>query len=120
MNSVVQTTPFTVTITESCPQPNTLTASVLVDQEYSITDTALLYTFDPFTADPVTCGITYTYAVSDPAGDPVIFAFDGATQTFTFDYSADLAPLVDPLAQFKDYTITVTGTTGLVTPSSVT
>ena len=120
MNSVVQTSPFTVSITESCPQPNTLTASVLVDQEYSITDAALTYTFDPFTADPVTCGIIYTYTVPDPAGDPVIVAFDGATRTFMFDYSADLAPLVDPLAQFKDYTITVTGTAGLVSPSSVT
>ena len=48
-------------------------------QEYSITDTALTYTFDPFTADPAICDITYTYAVSDPAGDPVIFSFDGAT-----------------------------------------
>ena len=79
----------------------------------------MTYTFDPFTADPAICDITYTYAVSDPAGDPVIFSFDGATYTFTFDYSVDLAPLVDPLAQFKYYTITVTGTTGLVTPSSV-
>ena len=57
--------------------------------------------------------------MSESAGDPVVSVFDGATQTFTFDYTADLDPLVNPLAEFKVYTVTVTGTAGLVIPESV-
>lgn len=69
---------------------------------------------------PAFCEVAYTYSFADINGDPVVSVFDSDTQTFTFDYTADLDPLVDPLAEFKDYTMTVTGTAGLVTPQSVT
>ena len=49
-------------------------------------------------------------------GKVVIDSFDAPSRTFTFLYAANLSPLVDPLAPFKDYTITVTGTSGEITP----
>ena len=45
--------------------------------------------------------------------------FDDVLRTFTFDHTAGLTPLVDPLAAFTDFTITVSGTAGLVTPVTV-
>ena len=45
----------------------------------------------------------------------MVSVFDSDSRTFTFEYTPDLDPLVDGLALFKDYTVTVTGTTGLVT-----
>lgn len=52
-------------------------------------------------------------------GNPVISSYSEATQTFTFKYITNLDPLVNPLAQFKDYTIRVTGTAGDVFTTSV-
>ena len=92
----------------------------LTDQEYTLTAASVSFTFDEFTVTPSpTCTIDYTFDMSDSAiGGPVV-AFDASTRTFTFDYVADLNPLVNTFALFKDYTVTVTGTTGLVTPTSV-
>ena len=61
----------------------------------------------------------YTFTLSDPAGDPVV-TLDSTTQTFSFEHLTDLNPLIDPLNEFMDYTVTVTGTSGLITPVSVT
>ena len=88
-------------------------------QEYTLTEASVSFTFDVFPISPAICEVIYTYVVSESAGDPVVSVFDGATQTFTFDYTADLDPLVNPLAEFKVYTVTVTGTAGLVIPESV-
>ena len=49
----------------------------------------------------------------------MVSVFDSDSRTFTFEYTPDLDPLVDRLALFKDYTVTVTGTTGLVTSTSI-
>ena len=91
----------------------------LTDQEYTLTAASVSFTFNEFTVAPSpTCTIDYTFDMSDSAtGGPVV-AFDAPTRTFTFDYVADLNPLVNTFALFKDYTVTVTGTTGLVTPTS--
>ena len=51
----------------------------MIAQEYTITGAALTYTFDPFTVDPTFCDVTYIYTISDPAGAPVVQAFDGPT-----------------------------------------
>ena len=49
----------------------------------------------------------------------MVSVFDSDSRTFIFEYIADLDPLVDRLALSKDYTVTVTGTAGLVTSTSI-
>ena len=114
-----QTTPFTVTIASSCTTPITLDPSVLVDQEYTLTGPSVPYTFDAFPVDPPICDITYTHSFAEATGTTVVSVFDSDSRTFTFEYDSDLDPLVDRLALFKDYTVTVTGTAGLITSASV-
>ena len=104
----------------SCPQPTTFTPSVLTNQEYTITGTGKSYNFPTFTIDPINCAIVYTYSMKESStGNVVIASFNGLTRLFEFLYTNDLNPLVNPLNQFKDYTVTVTGTSGLVTPGIV-
>ena len=83
---------------------------MLIDQEYTLTGTSVDYTFDVFLVDPPICDITYTYSLAEATGEPVVSVSD--SRTFTFEYITDLDPLVDRLALFKDYTVTVTGTAG--------
>ena len=87
---------------------------MLADQEYTLTGTSVNYIFDVFPVDPSVCDIIYTYSFAEATGEPVISVFDSDSRTFTFEYNPDLDPLVDRLALFKDYTVTVTGTAGLV------
>lgn len=94
--------------------------ATLLNQEYTLTASSVPYTFAEFTVAPASeCIITYTHIVSENATGDLVVTFDASTKTFTFEYLPNLAPLVDPLALFKDYTITVTGTAGDVTPQSV-
>ena len=82
-------------------------------QEYTITDTAKTYQFDPFIVDPAGCPITYTYLVSPPAADGAI-TFDAATRTFTFFNDADLT-----IAMANPYGVLIKGTAGSETPVEV-
>ena len=52
-------------------------------------------------------------------GNVVVTSFDGPTRLFKFLYTTNLNPLVNPLNQSKDYKVTVTGTSGLITPETV-
>ena len=88
---------------------------MLEDQEYILTSKSVDYNFDAFSIDPSICDITYTYSLAEVTGNPVVSVFDSDSRTFTFEYNPDLDPLFDRLALFKDYTVTVTGTAGLVT-----
>ena len=72
------------------------------------------YTVPVYTSDPVWCDITYSYTITDPSGDPVL-SFDALTQTFTFDYSSDV---ILSGSDFIDYTVTVTGEAGNITPTT--
>ena len=108
---VESTVPFTITIVDPCDAPVGVTGSVLTDQEYTITQTALPYTVPVYTSDPVWCDITYSYTITDPSGDPVL-SFDALTQTFTFNYSTDV---ILSGSDFIDYTVTVVGEAGNVT-----
>ena len=72
------------------------------------------YIFNEFTVDPPACHITYTYSFAEATGVPVVSVFNSDSRAFTFEYTPDLDPLVDRLALFKDYIVTVTGTAGLV------
>jgi hypothetical protein len=67
-----------------------------------------------YTADPVWCAITYNYSITTPDGDAAV-TFDLTTtiRTFSFSQETDLSLSG---ATFKDYTITVTGQAGNVTP----
>ena len=48
-----------------------------------------------------------------------MITFDSLTRAFTFEHTTDLSPLIDPLSEFIDYTVTVSGTSGLVNPTEV-
>ena len=83
-----------------------------------MTDTQLTYQVPPFTIDPAFCDIVYTYTVKDGNGDDFAACsncFDPATQLFTFHYDADLG-VSGP--DFIDYTVEVTGTAGVKTPTA--
>ena len=90
-----QTSLFTVTIAPSCPTPISFDPSVLVDQEYTLTDTSVDYIFDAFPVNPSVCDITYIYSLAEATGDPVVSVYDSDSRTFTFAYNPDLDPLVD-------------------------
>ena len=80
-------------------------------QEYTITGTAKTYEITPFTSDPAWCAVTYTYSISDPAGDAAVsFNDDASVREFTFHYDADL-DLCGPAS--TDYTVTVFGEIGI-------
>ena len=83
-------------------------------QEYTITDTAKTYQFDPFIVEPAGCPITYTYLVSPPAADGAI-TFDAATRTFTFFNDEDLTIAIE-----NPYGILIKGAAGSATPVEAT
>ena len=58
----------------SCPQPTNFTPSVLTNQEYTITGTAIYYTFPAFTIDPINCVVVYTYAMTETSTGNVVVA----------------------------------------------
>ena len=68
-----------------CKTLTSITASTMVPQEYTITDTAKTYQFEPFTTDPPGCPVTYTYLIT-PGGAADAISFDEPTRTFTFYY----------------------------------
>ena len=64
----------------SCPQPTTLTPSVLSNQEYTITGTLISYTFPAFSIDPINCVVVYTFTMTESStGDVLVNFFDGPT-----------------------------------------
>ena len=71
-------TAFTVTIIDPCDEPDSVTASILDDQEYTITQTASDYQVPAYAADPVWCAIIYDYTIVSPSGDAAL-SFDPAT-----------------------------------------
>ena len=75
---------------------------------------AVKYIVPLFTVDPSWCQITYTYTVTSVEGDSVV-TFDAVTPEFTFFYDTDIL-LSGP--DFKDYTVSVIGTSGIVTSIS--
>jgi len=63
---------FTVTITDLCDNPVSVTASDLTDQSYTITQNKFSYQVPSFVADPAWCKITYSYTVSHPKADKAL------------------------------------------------
>ena len=100
---------YTLDVQANCLTPNTLQPSILVDQEYTITTAAVVYTFDQFIVDPIYCEMTYTYQVTDSFAAGVVQSFDSDTRTITFYYDTDIALSGGSAIEFTDYTIEITG-----------
>jgi hypothetical protein len=108
---------FEIDIVDSCDEPQSISASTLVDQEYTVTGALKPYKFDAFTVDPAWCAITYTYTVEELTGSGgasnidqlVSFDSDMSARRFSFSYSADLSPSG---STYKDYLITVNAVSG--------
>ena len=73
---------------------------------------AVKYLVPLFTVDPSWCSITYSHTVTAVEGDSAV-TFDALTPEFTFFYNTDTS-ISGP--DFKDYTVSVIGTSGIVTP----
>jgi len=103
---------FVISVIDRCDEQALITAQPLLDQDYTITDTAKLYQVPAYVVDPIWCAITYTYSVTDFAGDRAL-TFDNAQETreFTISNTNDLN-LSGPTS--KDYTVTVTAQVGNV------
>ena len=94
---------------DPCDAPLSVTPTVLGDQEYTITQPSFDYTFVAFTADPSWCATSYSYSVTQASGDDAT-AFNDAALTFTFFEPTNNLDLSG--SSFKDYVITVVGTSG--------
>ena len=69
-----------------------------------------------FTSDPVWCEITYSYTITNLAGDAAIsFNIDPIVREFNFDYSVDLN--LCGLTSI-DYLVTVVGKVGITVKQS--
>ena len=89
----------------------TISASSLVDQVYTLTDSAVSYQIPEFTADPAWCDISYSFSVTHSNGvDAISFNGDPTVRSFTFNYATDL--LLAGSSSI-DYEVTVTGETGI-------
>ena len=62
-NVVEQQFPFTITIVRSCANPQTLVPSVLVNQEYTVTDVPVPYVVPAFIYTPTYCDLIYSFSV---------------------------------------------------------
>lgn len=102
--------PFTLTIVDPCDEPVVLIAPVMADQYYTITDHALMYAAPVFSSEPAWCQVTYTYAISEAAGDACVsFNPDQFMLGFTFYYDSGLELSGPTETAFQ---ITVTGSSG--------
>ena len=108
--SVESTSPFTITVEDACgmDEHNTLSATQLSYQEYTITENQVQYQFEAFITELDWCNVVYTYEVIEHEGLKLI-SFDSDSLTFSFENSDDLTLSG---TNFKSYTVTVTGATG--------
>lgn len=67
---------FLIRITDSCDEPNSISPSVLVDQEYTVTGAVKQYQIDDFYANPTGCDITYSYSVTELNGSGEVSNID--------------------------------------------
>ena len=118
-NQVEATDVVTIFIIDPCERPvsldspSSLTTSFV--QEYTISTAQVTFTFDPFISVPAWCDQFLVFEVENDQVLPVITDFSGETRTFSFEYSADLAPLNgDALLSSQDFVITVKSTTGII------
>lgn len=75
-------------IGEACVDIQMITPSSLADQEYTITDNTLYFSFSKFVSSPSDCTLDYTFTV-DPLLDAVI-TLNSAAKSFSFHNDADV------------------------------
>ena len=110
VNSIESPKPFNITIVDPCSPPKSLTAPILKDYVYTITDIASSYQIPEFVVIPVWCNIAYTYTIVNPAGaKAVAFDSDPADRIFTF---SNLQDLFLAGKNFTNYIITVQAESG--------
>ena len=79
-----------------------------MDQEYTIFQSEKYYVFPEFMTEPADCPITYSYSVTDFAGEEVV-SFNSQLKKFTFGQSNNMI-LAGNL--YTDYTITIAAMVG--------
>lgn len=97
-----------IDIVNPCNTPESITASLVGPQTYTLTDSVKEVKFDRFTTEPDWCEVTYTYRTSG-ASDAIALNSNMASRTFSFVYDKDLR-LAD--GSSADYKITIIGTIG--------
>ena len=102
-----------MTVIDPCDAPVSVTASVLSNQVYTITQDKFDYQVPVYTANPLWCAITYITTITDVSGG-IAFTFDPLTQIYTFEQLDNLL-LSGPVS--SDYIITVIGSAGNDTPT---
>ena len=85
---------------------------------YTISAPAIEFQVDPFTSNPSSCKVSYTFEIDDPEGLPLVNSFNETIRSFTFEYlKEDLKPLKSDFStKFRDFEITVVGTVGTTAP----
>ena len=63
---------FTIVVIDPCDSPVSIIPSTLSDQEYTITQNKFTYQVPVYTSDPSWCEITYSYTITDFAGDAAV------------------------------------------------
>jgi len=105
---------FTVTLSDICDPPVSVTKASLIDQTFNIEDTSLpTYVHEAFTVSPTVCPLTYTYtetAIVNSLATTAIAFYDEQTKTFRWLYNGDDDGPIRPSIQKQ--TITVTATSG--------
>ena len=82
---------YTFTLVDPCDPPTSVTAVVLTDQVYTITENnATPYTHPVFTIDPISCPFAYSYDLGKITNVADASAVTRVDNTFSFDYSQDL------------------------------
>ena len=97
---------FVISIIDRCDEQALITAQPLSDQDYTITNTAKSYEVPAYAVTPLWCAITYTYSVTDFAGNAAL-TFDDAQENRVFTISNTNDVTLSGLTS-KDYTVTVT------------
>jgi hypothetical protein len=99
---------FTFTLVDPCDPPTSITAAVLTDQVYTITDEGAKYTHPDFVISPEYCPFMYSYAISEITNVAGESAITRADKTFLFSYSQSLLPVGN------SQTVTVTATSSSI------
>lgn len=90
-----------MTLLDPCDPPIRVQSSVLIDQEYTISDANKApYTHAPYIVEPDYCVLEYSYettALVDGSGNAAqVISYVEGTKTFSFFYDKDLAPMDQP------------------------
>lgn len=97
-----QTATIEITLLDPCDPPRSVGSPVLQNQQYTLNDLSRpFYKHPNFIADPSYCKLSYSYEISkilDDEGNEVSAITQQPLDTFTFEYTKDLAP-VRPVPQ---------------------